>query len=295
MGLSQPRNIFGIHSVSPYNRTTGLPYGILKVLDSSSLSLTGETIPLMGGSNKYAWAVEDGAITGEMSLNFSQYEDFVFELFLGKAPTANSAETAGNVSTLTNKNGTSLVSATTGIASIAATSADEADLKFGRYVLKAASATTFDVYALSDVDFSRGTDASYQNDALKVNASPYTVTSGGTTAIPELGLTITGGSGTIGMTTGDTATFQVRPINTKSMTVKIGGSADSTFPEFGCIAIAQKRGTQEMFEADVFRCKAAGLPIGFEMNAWSKAEVKVNVFYDSARDGVFELRSVNIT
>lgn len=294
MGLSQPRSFFGIHSVSPYNRSTGLPYGILKVLKSSSLSLAGETISLMGGSNKYAWAVEDGAITGEMSLNFSQYEDFVFELFLGKAPTTNTAEASGNVSTLTNKYGSSVMHATTGIASVTATAADEADLKFGKYIVKAASSTTVDIYALSDVDFARGNNATFQNDALKVNATAYTIVAATPTLIAELGLSLTGGSGTIGMTTGDTATFEVRPINSKSMTVRIGGSSDSTFPEFGCLALAQKRGTGEMFEADIFRCKSAGLPIGFEMNAWSEAEAKVNVFYDSTKDGVFDLRHVTI-
>lgn len=294
MGLSNPRNIFGVHSVSPYSRTTGLPYGTLKVLKSSSLSLAGETIPLMGGSSKYPWAVEDGAITGEMSLNFSQYEDFVFELFLGKAPTANTAEATGNVSSLTNKYGTSLQHATTGIASVTATSSDEADLKFGKYVLHVVTSTTVNIYALSDVDFARGNNATFQNDALKINATPYTITSSGATLIAELGLTLTGGSGTIGMTVGDTATFEVRPINTKSMSVIVGASEDSSFPEFGCVIITQKRGNGEMFEIDAYRCKGVGVPLGAEMNAWSEAEVKANVFYDQALNAVMKIRHITI-
>ena len=32
MALTAPRNIFGVHSVSPYSRTDGLFYGIIKVL-----------------------------------------------------------------------------------------------------------------------------------------------------------------------------------------------------------------------------------------------------------------------
>src|SRR4051812_48627743 len=102
--LSDPRGIFGVHSATFYNRTTGLYYGTLKVLDSSSLSITGSGVELMGGSSKFAWAVEDGEMKVEVSLKFSQFEDFLFEVFLGKAPTANSAETSGNCSTLTNKN-----------------------------------------------------------------------------------------------------------------------------------------------------------------------------------------------
>lgn len=292
MALSTPRSIFGVHSVSPYSRTTGLPYGILKVLKSSSLSMSGETIPLMGGSNKYPFAIEDGAITCEMSLSFSQYEDFVFELFLGKAPTAGTAETTGNVTTLTNKYGTTCKSATIGIASIAATAADETDLKFGRYVIKVTAAATVDIYLLSDIDIGRGNNATIQGDTLKLNSSAITITSAGTTLIAELGLTLTGGSGTIGMTVGDTATFEVRPINTKSSTVRIGSSADSVFPEFGCIVMSQKRSTGEMFEIDLFRCKAIGMPINFEKDAWSEAEVKVSAFYDTDKDGIFDLRHV---
>ena len=68
MALSNPRIVFGVHSVSPYSRTTGEFYGILKVLGGSSLSLSGELLKLNGGSRKYPWAVEDGLITAEMTL-----------------------------------------------------------------------------------------------------------------------------------------------------------------------------------------------------------------------------------
>lgn len=294
MGTSAPRAIFGVHSVSPYSRITGKPYGYLRVLKSSSLEITGENIPLMGGSNKFPWAVEDGAQSCEMSLAFGQYEDFVFELFLGTAPTQNSAETNGNVSTPVNKYGTSTINATTGIATVAATSGSEANLKFSKFVIEVASATTINIYALTDIDFGRGANASYQSDALKVNASPLSITSGGATVIAELGITITGGSGTIGMTTGDTAEFEVRPINTKSSTANIGSSTDSLFPEFGCVLLAQKRSNGQMFEIDVYRCKSLGMPIKFETNAWSEAEVKVTSFYDDSKNGIFKMRHVTI-
>lgn len=290
-GLSDPRVIYGVHSFSPYKRTDGKFYGTAKVVKGTNLSLEGELVELVGGSQKYPFAVEEGAIKSEVSFKFSQYEDFLIELFLGKAPTSNSAEASGNVSTLTNKLGTSAQKATTGIASIAAKSGSEADLKFGKYVVVVASATTVDIYFSSDADISRGNAGAYQNDALKVTATPLTVPSGTTVDVPNFGLQLTGGSGTIGMTTGDTATFEVRPINTGSMTVIVGGASDS-FPEFGCILMAQKRGNQEMTEIDLFRCKGAGLPIGFDAKAFSEADVKVKIFYDSAKNGVFEIRTV---
>ena len=119
MSLSEKRIIFGVHQVTPYSRTTGKPYGTLKCLKSSSLSLSGESIDLNAGSNKYAWASEDSKISAEMSLKFSEYPAFLFELFLGKAPTENGADTAGSVSTPVEFNGTSIMDATNGISAVA--------------------------------------------------------------------------------------------------------------------------------------------------------------------------------
>jgi len=295
MALSDPRGIFGVHSFSPYNVTSGDFYGTVKVLDSSNLVLSGETIDLTGGSNKYPWAVEDGLISSEMSLAFSQYEDFLFEIFMGKSPTSNAAEASGSVTALANKSGT-VINATTGIASIGLKSGSSADLKFGKFIIEVISGTTVDVFLSSDADITRGTDGTYQNDLLKVTSSALTVPdTGGAVEIPGFGVEIIGGSGTVNLETagaiGDTAGFSTRPVNTKSMDVTIGGTAD-TIPEFGAIIMAQSRGNGEMFEIDAFRCKAIGLPIGFTKKEWSSAEVTAKLIYDSTRNGVFSIRHV---
>lgn len=296
MALSDPRAIFGVHSVTPYNRSTGEFYGTIKVLQSSSLSLSGELINLTGGSSKYPWAVEDGLITSELSLSFSQYDDFLYELFMGKAATSNSAESGGSVTTLTDKYGT-VVNATTGIASVGVKSGSEADLKFGRFVVKVVSATTVDVYAASDADFARGTDLVFVNDLLKITSSPLTIPdTGAAVEIPNTGLELIGGSGTVNLETagavGDTATFESRPINTGSMDITIGASTDS-FPEWGAILLAQKR-SGELVEIDVFRAKLAGMPIGLNANEFSTVEATAQCFYDSTRNGVFSMRAVNV-
>lgn len=294
MALSDPRGIYGVHSVTPYNRTTGEFYGILKVLDGSSLNVEGSLVELMGGSSKFPWAVETGELKVEMSLKISQFEDFLFELFLGKAPTQTSAEASGHVSTLTSVV-TGVLNASTGIASVSAKSGQTASLKFAKYVIKYVSATTVDVYAASDVDAARGTDWAYQTDLLKITASPLTVTASVATEIPGTGVEFTGGSGTIALVSGGVATFETRPVNSGVSTVRIGGLANQTMPEFGAIVIAQKRSNGEMTELDCFRCLGSGMPIGFEKNAWANAEIKVKAFYDSAKDGVFDLRYVKAT
>jgi hypothetical protein len=288
MALSDPRILFGIHQVSPYSRADGSFYGTLKVLGGSSLSLTGELIKLNGGSNKYPWAVEDGLITSEMTLKFKEYPAFLWTLFLGQAPTTAGVDAAGAVSTAANKLGTSVVSAT-GIASVSVIpTTGAANLKFGKYMIRRASATTLNIYVSSDIDFARGTAETYDDDALLV-AVTGAITTGGNTDVASLGLRFVGGAGAIAFVAGETATFEVKPPSTSSMEVVVGGAA-STFPEFGCLIYGKKRGDSSVMEIDAYRCKAVGLPIGFDENAFSEAEVKVEVFYDSAQNGVMKIR-----
>jgi len=292
MGLSEPRAVFGVHSFSPFKRDDGLFYGTQKVLGGSTFNLTGELVKLMGGSNRYSWAVEGSTIEAEITLKFKSYEDWLFEVFLGKAVTVNAAEASGSASALTNKNGTSAQDATTGMASVGVKSGSEADLKFTRYVVKVVSPTTVDVYAGSDVDFARGTDKVFEDDALKITASPLTIATGAPVEVPGYGLELTGGSGAIAMVADDTATFEVRPPNSKSMDVVIGGSAD-VYPEFGALMLSKKRSNGEMFEVEACRCKGIGAPFGMEESAWAEGEAKATAFYDSSANRVATIRHVS--
>lgn len=293
MALSDPRSIFGIHSIAMYNTTTREPYGIVKVAKGASLALAGETIELTGGSFRYPWAIEDGLISTELSLTFAEYPDFLYEIFLGKSVTKNTSDTTGDISTLTNQNGTSVVDATTGIASVGLLSGDSADLKFGKYVVKVtdAASDTVTVYNYSDVDFARGTDTTYTDDTLAIGTAVIPGT-GGTVSLGDYGLEFTGGSGTIAMTDGDTAVFNVRPVNTSNIEVSIGGASD-VFPEFGCLCYSQKRGGGQMYEIDLYRCKGIGLPLNFTPQEFSEAEVTIKAFYDSTRNGIMSIRSID--
>lgn len=289
MAVTEPRIIFGVHSVAPYSRTTGKAYGLLKVIKDSSLSLQGELISLTGGSNKYEWAVEDGKVTAEMALKFAEYPNFVYELFLGKAVTVNAADASGFASTATNKNGTSLVSVA-GITGVTVLAGSEADLKFGKYIIEVVSATTVHVYTLSDVDITRGADGTLQTDDGRITASALTITATADTTIPNFGLKLTGAAGPIAMTIGDTAEFEVRPVNTGgSIDVIIGASSDRT-PEFGCVMVAQQRSNGQMFEIDAFKCKASGLPFGLAEKSFSEIDAKAKLLFDPVKNGVFRQR-----
>lgn len=293
--LSAPRILYGIHSLTPYNFLDGSFYGTVKVIGGSQIALSGDLSKLHGGSNKFPWAIEEGILSAEITAKVKEFPDFLMELLLGVAPTANAAEASGNVSTAANKKGTSVIAASTGIAAVVVIpTSGAANLKFGKYVIKAVSATTVDVYLSTDVDIARGTDAEFSTDTLKVAAAQTITTAGVNTDIASIGIRLTGGSGTIAMVVGDTATFEVRPINTKSMDVVIGKNEDE-FPEFGCIVMAQKRGNGEMFEIDCYRVKGVGLPLSLQENAFSEAELKMEAFYDSTRNGVMKIRHVTPT
>jgi len=287
--MQDPRIIFGVHSLTPYDYKTGLPYGFLQVLGSSTFALNGEVLELNGGSAKYPWAVEEGNITAELKLKTKEYPDFLMELFLGKKPTV-SVDAGGAVSTIVNKKGTSVVHAD-GIASVGIKTGAEADLKFTKYIVKVVSATTVDIYAVSNVDFSSGAEAKYQDELLKINATPLAIVGGAATEVPNFGIEITGGTGTVGMTVGDTGTFEVKSQNASSMEVLVGGTSD-VFPTFGAVVMAQKRGNGEMVELDIFKLKAVGLPFTFDEKAFSEAEITAKASYDASQGGVFKIRHI---
>lgn len=295
MPLSNPRIFFGVHSFTAYDRESGLPYGTALVVGNSSFSLAGELASLNGGSNKYPWAVEETNITAELSITVKQYEDWMMQIFLGKKPTA-AGVSVGSVTTLTDKKG-NVVDAVKGIASISVLAGSEADLKFGKYVVKVhdASADSVHVYAKSNVDFARGTDKNFEDDLLRITTTPLVITDAGNINIPGFGLKLVGGS-TVAFSDiaeeGDTAEFEVLPPSKSSISAVFGGSTD-VFPEFGAIVVGQKRGSGEMVELDIYRLKAVGLPMGFQEKAFSEAEITAQAFYDAEKDGVFGLRYVN--
>lgn len=289
MSLGEPRILYGVHSISPYSRTDSVPYGILKVIGSANLALSSDLEQLYAGSNKYAWAAENKTVSTELTAKVKAYPGFLFSLFLGATVTDTGVDTAGTISTAVNVKGTSVIAAT-GIVAPAINASNKANLKFGKYVLKASSSTALKLYLLSDVDIARGTDGVYTDDTLEVAA----ITGIATTAASEVvahGITLTGGASATAFVVGDTASFEILPPSTKSSSIVVGKSTD-TFPAFGALLLSQKRATGEMFEIDAHNCVGGGLPISLEENAFSQPELKMTCLYDSSKDRVFTLRHI---
>ena len=217
----------------------------------------------------------------ELSLTFREYPDFVYQVFLGAPAVTNAAEAGGSASSPENKSG-ALIEATTGIADISVEAGAEADLKTTKYIVKAVGAATIDVFSAHS--------AAFLSDDLKIASAILVPDAGGTVSIPGTGLEITGGSGTVALSVGDTAAVETKAINSSSYDVTVGATADSV-PDFGAIVVSAKDGGA-LTELDLYRCRAGGLPISLNENAYSEASVTAECYYDSVRDGVFSMRRV---
>lgn len=291
MSLSNDFIAYGIHSLVPYRRADKLPYGIFKILGGGTISLSAEFEDLFGGSNKYAWASEAKTISAEFTATVKSMPDFLFEVFLGAEVTTTAASATGTASALENKKGVSVLDASTGIASVGVKSGSEADLKAGVYVVKAVTPTTVDVYCLTDIEFSNGTDLSYVNDALKITSAPLTITASTPVTIPDTGLELTGGSGTIGMTANDTAVFKAAAAHGGISEIVIGKSA-ATFPEHGQVALAAKRSNGDMLEIDIHKAVGAGFPVALEETVFSIPELTVKLLYDNQLNRIATFRKI---
>jgi hypothetical protein len=291
MSLSQPKVIHGVHSLTLYNRTTKQPYGILKILGNLSFALSGQSVKLFGGSSPFPWEAEGGTIESSLSGTVKEFSPLLLQRLLGASVTTNSAETSGNVGTLTNCKGTSVMSATTGIASatvIPTTGA--ANLKSGLYAVVCTEATKVKVYGMSDVDFAQGTDLTFVDDNLLVD-SEQTITTAGTHDLAGIGVRLTGGSGTIGMTAGDSAYFLVRKINAGNVIVDLGASP-VTFPEFGAFVTSQQQSSGTLFDMQLYRCRGFGVPIPLQEKNFMNSDITIECLYDSTENKVATFRHI---
>ena len=287
--LSADRITYGIHSLAPYQRSDGLPFGILKVLGGGSISLAAEFEDLFGGSNKFQWASEPKTISSEFTAIVKSMPDFLFEVYLGATVSTTAADSGGTASAIVNKLNASVV-ASTGVTSVI-TIDTAVDLKSGIYVIKVVSATTVDIFSLTDIDFARGANLAYDDDLLKITATPLTVVQGAPVAIPGLGVSLNGDSGAIAMVTGDTAIFNLAKPHNGISEITIG-STGTTFPAHGLIALAAPRADGSQFEIEIFNAIGAGFPIGLEETVFAIPELTVKLLYDAAENAVARIRAI---
>jgi hypothetical protein len=268
--------LYGIHSVAILDRSNGyLPYtdGVFEIVGKVGLNFTYENVTLMGGSNPFPFAAEAGAASSEVSMTVRQMNQALAESVAGAITTLVTTSATGTVGTARNGKGTSCINATTGIASVTSLSGSEADLKTGVYIIKVITATTVNIYGTTNADFnSNGTDVDFQDTSMKLLAANLTITAAGVSNATGFGFKLTGGSGTIAMTIGDTAVFEVVPAHTgiKQYSVGVTGQVP---PYVGLYFVGQKQADGSNTTVFIPKVKLNGLPINMAEKAFSEFEV----------------------
>ena len=289
MALTAPVTIFGVHSLTLLEQTTFLPLRTFKVVGDLTLPFETDLETLYGGSNRFAWEAEPKTIKTDMAVTLKSFDNELFTYLQGATVVAGTAETGGGIVAATNRYGTSVIAAT-GLVGVTVLTASKANLKAGLYIIKAASATTIEVYAATDVDFSAGTALPLLTDTMKVLAAT-SITTGATVDVATLGITITAGAGTIAFTIGDTATFEIRPVNINNADITLG-SSNTNFPRLAMCFSAQKKGSGEIFYGFAPKVQPAGFSIPLKEMAFATGSEKLMMLYDSSLDYVAKLRRV---
>jgi len=269
--------MFGIHGVTIIDYWTGKPVAELDVIGDLSLPVSAEVESLFGGSHVWPVAGEPKTLSCDGQVTLKEYPEDLAEYLVAGVGAKVAAESTGSVVALTNDFGTSVMSATTGIASVGLKSGKTADLKAGMYLVVATAAGAVDVYAYSSVDAKKGTDLTIQDDEMKITATPLTITMGAATEIPNLGVELTGGSGTIGMTIGDTAVFEIYPPHAGVETMTMG-QANAEFKRVRLFLAAQKRTTGEIGYIYCPNALALGLPGAMAEKGWSDGSLSLSIF-----------------
>lgn len=218
--------LFGVKYLIPYDLTTLKPKGIFEVLGAVEVGREIEAMLLTGGHADGPYAVEAGEPNNSITATIKEYPNFAFEIFENATITEIASETLGYVGTLVNTVGTTLLNATTGIASATIKAGEGAKIPSGFLVLEAISATEVKVYLAGDVASGRVPIVS----ELPVLASSVTITgTGGTVDLTNYGITLTGGSGTVAFTIGDMAYVDVRPANTETTKIAVGANGNVNY------------------------------------------------------------------
>jgi hypothetical protein len=204
-------------------------------------------------------AVESGAISGECSFSATQAlavrtKEVLFNTTFTDTPIVSDTALA-----ITNKVGTTVQNATTGIASVSII-ASSTNVKPRIITIRAVSATTVDILA----------DGVIYRTALTVAGS------GANTDIAELGLRLVGGSGTINFTTGHQAAVETIPVASSRYYAEVG--TDFTGADFFIIAKSQQ--TQAgLFNTIILpRVKLSGGQFTFESKTFHKTPLTGTVY-----------------
>lgn len=278
MSIEKVRDFFGIKYVIPYNLTTFQPIVVLRVVGEISFENKVDQIELKGGDTQAPWDVEFGQPSPTLKGTLLEYPGEIFQIMETCTKTVvSSSSPSGSISTSpTNGQGVSIIAGSNGISSV--TISQAASLIFGRYTLVATGAQTLDLYIA-------GLVGTYDTIQGRVVASISTTTSG-TVAIAAAGISLTV-VGTPNFTVGDTAYFEVQPINTGTTTVLIGAGTSPS--SFGVRCVFPRKTDGVLHYIDVFNVSARGLAWMGKSRQFSSFDIEWKPLARSSDGAVYQV------
>ena len=286
--------MFGIHGITVCDFFSHIPVGEeLDVIGDLSLNVSAEVESLFGGSHSWPVAGEPKTLAAEGSIELREFPEELAEYLVAGVGAKTAASSTGGVVALANHKGTSCMSATTGIASVGLKSGETAELKAGIYVVVVATATTVDVYSCSTVDMKKGTDLTKAAGTMVI-ASGLTIATDTAVEVTDTGVELTGGSGTIAMTVGDTAIYEVYPPHNGVETITMGQEG-AEFKRVALVLTAQKRTTGEICYIHCPNALCLGMPLGAKETAFQSGSVTIGVFTHESLDYSIKLTNIKGT
>jgi hypothetical protein len=274
--------LFGFDSVIFCDITTKVPVAMLRILNSMEFGRNrGSMVPLKGGSFPGAVALESGDPENPLALEVREYPNVAFAAFENANITDNAAEVSGNFGALTNSKGVSVFDATTGIASVAENVVNKNNIPFGRLVYVGVGADTVDIYAPAKLV---GT-GNFSDKLAKVASAVIIPGTGGTVDVPDLGITITGGSGSIAFVVDDAAYQDVRGVNNGNSIIEVGNINES-LTEYLMFAFFPKMANGSFLYTEFHRvAMTSGIPIMGTYREWSTYTLEGEVLADTCNGG----------
>lgn len=291
MAQSQPVGIYGLWNIMLLDYVSKLPLACAKVAGEFTIPFSFDLEDFVGGAEKFVLDSEPKYAKADTTFAFKQFDKQLFQYLSGANVTSHVAEAAGAVTALVNAKGT-LMSATIGIASVGLTALETHELKAGRYIVLATDATHVDVYATTDADFSgvftSGTELAFVDDTYKITKTPLVIGTGVAVDVPSLGVSLTGGSGTIALVAGDTAFFDVRPANIGSETI-IVGKQNTFLKRMGLVAVSQPKANGEVLTVYCPKVQTSGFDISLKEYSWAGTAPKLKILKSTAEDMVCQI------
>jgi hypothetical protein len=264
-----------------YNRTTRLPIeGCYFKINDCKIEDKVEKDPFKLGGEIVADAVKERSFN--LSFTAASYRPEVYEQLAKATVTDTALNASGQIIGLANVNGTSVYASGTGIKSISVASG--ADLKDGKYIIKATAASAVEFYGYSDMSFHDGTDIAFADDTYLIGSALTVTAATGGVAFSSLGITVTGASA-ISFTPGDTAEFTILRQSATNHAILVTGDTD--FDEVGVMLFPDKYNS-EYTSIDVFNVLPAGLPMEIK-DTWSTFQIGCEMIKDEDRGGYYQI------